>query len=93
MKTILVRDLVDWDYADEQRAYRDLDGYRIIDAHDRVCIYELIVGGIGRQVAWAKPGLDYWWDVSETTPNRDPRVADAETIERVIDIIKTWEPR
>ena len=86
----LVHDLIDWDYIDEKKAYRDIDGYRIVDAHDRVCIYP-VAGGIGAQVAWASMGSGAWWDIVESTRDPNPRRAEAETIEKVVSIVKSWQ--
>lgn len=86
----LVHDLIDWDYSDEKKAYRDIDGYRIVDAHDRVCIYP-IAEKTGPQIAWARMGSDAWWDIVESTPDPHPRRGEAETIEKVVSIVKSWQ--
>ena len=86
----LVHDLVDWDYIDEKKAYRDIDGYRILDAHDRVCIYPM-ADDIGPLIAWARMGSGSWWDIVESTLNPNPRRGEAETIEKVVSIVKSWQ--
>ena len=90
-KDQLVRDLIDWDYADEQTARRDIDAYRIIDAYDRVCIYKITSTGLSNCIAWAKMSFDGWWEITESSPRRNLRHDHAETIEKVITIIKKWE--
>lgn len=89
----LVAELIDWDVETPEKAYKDLDGYRIVDAHSRVCIYPLVGDEVGACIAYARIAFDGWWEIIETSPRGSDRIGEAETIERVIELVKTWSAR